>query len=130
MMTVDIVAVAAGFIDGLEWGDNAKGEFHVLSPRSTTEGSIRLTFRIPPTLAAIMRIGLVEMKNFGLEFFDNVKSATFLEESAGVADLMTSCMGGRNRKVAEAFARTGKSFDELEKELLGGQSECTVWARS
>jgi glycerol-3-phosphate dehydrogenase (NAD+) len=44
--------------------------------------------------------------------------------------LMTSCMGGRNRKVAEAFARTGKSFDELEKELLGGQSECTVWARS
>jgi len=77
----------------------------------------------PPTLAAVMRNGLVEMKNFGLEFFKDVKAATFLEEYAGVADLMTSCMGGRNRKVAEAFARTGKSFDELEKELLGGQSE-------
>jgi glycerol-3-phosphate dehydrogenase (NAD+) len=73
-----------------------------------------------------MRIGLVEMKNFGLEFFQDVKAATFLEESAGVADLMTSCMGGRNRKVAEAFARTGKSFDDLEKELLGGQSESAV----
>ena len=73
-----------------------------------------------------MRNGLVEMKNFGLEFFKDVKAATFLEESAGVADLMTSCMGGRNRKVAEAFARTGKSFDELEKELLGGQSELQV----
>jgi glycerol-3-phosphate dehydrogenase (NAD+) len=77
----------------------------------------------PSTSAAVMRNGLVEMKNFGLEFFKDVKAATFLEESAGVADLMTSCMGGRNRKVAEAFARTGKSFDELEKELLGGQSE-------
>lgn len=42
-------------------------------------------------IAAIMRIGLMEMKNFCQEFFDDVKDSTFLEESAGVADLITSC---------------------------------------
>jgi glycerol-3-phosphate dehydrogenase (NAD+) len=38
-----------------------------------------------------MRIGLLEMKQFCLEFFENVKAETFLQESAGVADLVTSC---------------------------------------
>jgi glycerol-3-phosphate dehydrogenase len=60
------------------------------------------------SLAAIMRNGLVEMKNFGQEFFADVKGETFLQESAGVADLITSCLGGRNRKVAEAFVKEGK----------------------
>ncbi len=71
-----------------------------------------------------MRIGLIETKNFCQEFFTDVLPETFLEESAGVADLITSCLGGRNRKTAEAFVTTGKSFDELEREMLGGQSEC------
>jgi glycerol-3-phosphate dehydrogenase (NAD+) len=38
-----------------------------------------------------MRIGLLEMKTFCLEFFQDVKPDTFLQESAGVADLITSC---------------------------------------
>lgn len=75
------------------------------------------------TAAAIMRIGLIETKNFCQEFFTDVLPETFLEESAGVADLITSCLGGRNRKTAEAFVQTGKPFDELEREMLGGQSE-------
>lgn len=29
--------------------------------------------------------------------------------------------GGRNRKCAEAFVTSGKTFDELEAELLNGQ---------
>jgi hypothetical protein len=71
--------------------------------------------------AAVMRNGLVEMKNFCLEFFETSKAETFFQESAGIADLMTSCMsrnpcclsmvsdasitipgmGGRNRNCAE-----------------------------
>ncbi|KOS14288.1 glycerol-3-phosphate dehydrogenase (nad+) [Malassezia pachydermatis] len=91
----NIVAVGAGFVDGLGWGGNAK--------------------------AAIMRIGLMEMRRFSLEFFDNVKPETFTETSAGVADLITTCYGGRNRKCAEAFVKTRKPFNVLEAELLNGQ---------
>ena len=34
---------------------------------------------------------------------------------------MHSILGGRNRKVAEAFITTGKSIKQLEEEMLNGQ---------
>lgn len=61
----NVVAIAAGFVDGLKLGNNTK--------------------------AAIIRIGLRDMKNFATEFFPSVSEGTFLAESCGVADVVTSC---------------------------------------
>lgn len=48
------------------------------------------------------------MQRFGLMFFPDCKKSTFTEESCGIADVITSSAGGRNRLCAEQFVRTGK----------------------
>uniref|UniRef100_A0A3Q4AFT4 glycerol-3-phosphate dehydrogenase (NAD(+)) n=1 Tax=Mola mola TaxID=94237 RepID=A0A3Q4AFT4_MOLML len=73
------------------------------------------------TKAAVIRLGLMEMIVFAKFFCQGeVSSCTFLE-SCGVADLVTSCYGGRNRKVAQAFVKMSKSIAELEAEMLNVQ---------
>jgi glycerol-3-phosphate dehydrogenase (NAD+) len=66
----NVVALAAGFSDGLECGGNTK--------------------------AAVMRIGFEEMRRFIL-LFTPCKEEVFWQ-SCGFADLITTCYGGRNRK--------------------------------
>ncbi|RWS23626.1 glycerol-3-phosphate dehydrogenase [NAD(+)]: cytoplasmic-like isoform X2 [Leptotrombidium deliense] len=91
----NVVAVAAGICDGLSYGENTK--------------------------AAVVRIGLKEMIRFCNTFYPTPRIETFFE-SCGVADLLTTCYGGRNRKISELFAKEkNKTFEELEKEHLGGQ---------
>ncbi|KAI3425907.1 hypothetical protein D9Q98_007879 [Chlorella vulgaris] len=95
----NIVALAAGFVEGMGYGPNTK--------------------------AAIMRAGLNEMRRFAKALYPTVRDETFFE-SCGVADLIATCYGGRNRLVAKEFvaaelAGAPASFAELEVKLLNGQ---------
>ena len=55
-----------------------------------------------------MRLGLLEMKLFCQEFFEGVKDETFLIQSAGVADVITSCQSFVFTRSFEADNRFGR----------------------
>lgn len=81
----NVLAIAAGICDGLNFGDNAK--------------------------AALLTRGLVEMQRFGVTH--GAKPETFFG-MAGLGDVMTTCFSkhGRNRRLGEQLA-LGVSLAEL-----------------
>ena len=92
----NVVALAAGFVKGLGYGSNAK--------------------------AAIMRAGMSEMRRLAKRLYFTVQDETFFM-SCGLADLIATCEGGRNQRVARAFAELNgqKTLGMLEEEMLKGQ---------
>ncbi|EAU37196.1 glycerol-3-phosphate dehydrogenase [Aspergillus terreus NIH2624] len=92
----NIVALAAGFVAGMGWGENTK--------------------------AAVIRCGVLEMIRFGRMWFpESVDERTFTEESAGIADLVASCAAGRNYRSACRAVEKGVSVEEIERNELNGQ---------
>uniref|UniRef100_Q9W1U3 Glycerol-3-phosphate dehydrogenase [NAD(+)] n=2 Tax=Drosophila melanogaster TaxID=7227 RepID=Q9W1U3_DROME len=89
----NIIAFAAGCSDGMELNENTKG--------------------------GIIRRGFLEMLQFVDVFYPGCRMGTFFE-SCGISDLVTSCYANRNRKLAEAFVKTGKPLSELEHILIPG----------
>ncbi|XP_022222336.1 glycerol-3-phosphate dehydrogenase [NAD(+)], cytoplasmic [Drosophila obscura] len=89
----NIIAFAAGCSDGMELNENTK--------------------------AGIIRRGFLEMLQFVDVFYPGCRMGTFFE-ACGISDLVTSCYANRNRKLAEAFVRTGKPLSELEHILISG----------
>ena len=85
----NVVAIAAGICDGLEYGDNAK--------------------------SALLTRGLVEMTRFGTRL--GAESATF-SGLAGMGDLITTCTSpfGRNRYVGQRLGQ-GLSLEEVQAEM-------------
>eukprot|EP00920_Eleutheroschizon_duboscqi_P024528 GHVT01060916.1.p1 GENE.GHVT01060916.1~~GHVT01060916.1.p1 ORF type:complete len:201 (-),score=39.84 GHVT01060916.1:468-1070(-) len=92
----NVVALAAGFCDGLGLGTNTK--------------------------SAIIRLGVEEVKLFATMFFDGITQETFFE-SCGLADVITTCFGGRNVRCAKEFVVHGgrKTWEQIETEFLDGQ---------
>ncbi len=89
--TKNVIAIAAGILDGLKAGDNAK--------------------------AALITRGLAEITRLGLVMGANAETFAGL---AGVGDLVTTCISpiGRNRSFGEAIGM-GMSVDQAVEKVHG-----------
>ena len=105
----NVIAMGAGFCDGMDQG--------------------------PSTKAAIIRQGLEEIASFCRVFAGDSFDVATLLKSCGVADLIATCFGGRNRLCSAEFVRRlaaegdaphgesalTKLWTDIERDLLQGQ---------
>ncbi|KAH8388286.1 hypothetical protein KR093_002806, partial [Drosophila rubida] len=90
----DLVALSAGFIDGLRLGENAR--------------------------VACLHLGLKEMMRFIKTFNPNTKLSTFLE-SCSLANSVASSYADKNVTFAKCFVTSRKTVQEIEANLLNGR---------
>ena len=95
----NVVAMGAGYCDGLNLGASTK--------------------------AAIIRKGLTEMADF-CRMFSKKFELSIMLQSCGVADVIASSFGGRNRECSAEFVRQidrgiFPSWNEIESSILAGQ---------
>ncbi|EDW97987.1 uncharacterized protein LOC6537730 [Drosophila yakuba] len=90
----DVVALGAGFIDGMRLGENAR-------------------------LAAI-HLGIKEMMRFIKTFFPSTKMSTFYE-SCGVANTVASSFVDKNVTFAKSLITSGQTIEEIEASLHSGR---------
>ncbi|XP_034664565.1 LOW QUALITY PROTEIN: uncharacterized protein LOC117898950 [Drosophila subobscura] len=90
----DIIALGAGFVDGLKLGENAR--------------------------VASLHLGVKEMMRFTMTFYPNAKISTFFE-SCAVANSVASTYVDKNVTFAKSFITSGKTIQEIESNLLNGR---------
>ncbi|EDX13909.1 GD20943 [Drosophila simulans] len=90
----DVVALGAGFIDGLGLGENAR-------------------------LAAV-HLGVKEIMRFIKTFFPSSKMSTFYE-SCGVANAVASSLVDKNVTFAKSLITSGQTIEEIEANLHSGR---------
>ncbi|XP_030573225.1 uncharacterized protein LOC115771603 [Drosophila novamexicana] len=90
----DLVALSAGFIDGLHLGENAR--------------------------IACLHLGLKEMMRFITNCNPTTNVTTFLE-SCGLANSVASAYGDKNVTFAKNFVTSQKTTQEIEASLLNGR---------
>ncbi|XP_034114162.1 uncharacterized protein LOC117574433 [Drosophila albomicans] len=90
----DLVALSAGFIDGLRLGENAR--------------------------VTCLHLALKEMMRFIKTFNPNTKLSTFFE-SCGLANSVASSYADKNVTFAKCFVTSRKTVQEIEANLLNGR---------
>ena len=92
----NVIALGAGIIDGLGYNANTKAE--------------------------IIRVGCLEMIKLIKHIHPDIECCkNMFLENCGLADIITTCYGGRNRLCSEVFVKSGANLDQIEKDLLNGQ---------
>ncbi|XP_037730156.1 uncharacterized protein LOC119560659 [Drosophila subpulchrella] len=86
----DVIALGAGFADGLRLGENAR--------------------------VAAVHLGIKEMMRFIKAFFPSAKMSTFYE-SCGVANSVASSYVDKNATFAKSLVTSGKTIEEIEAYL-------------
>ncbi|KAF9763103.1 Glycerol-3-phosphate dehydrogenase [NAD(+)], cytoplasmic [Nosema granulosis] len=89
----NVVALGCGLVEGLGYSGNTK--------------------------VAIMRNGIIEIRRFLKFFYPESKDETIFQ-SCGIADLIVSCLEGRNYKFGVMKGKEDMSLEDFE-ESIGGQ---------